>query len=113
MEVLDQSMRMVPVRKRTIPKAAPLGVFGKPPAKSNFTLALVRAPAISGPRDSIPICDWRSAPEKDPDVPELSGGGVAICAKSRLLTEPRVTPALKSTIPDRRTRYFEPLSTLL
>src|SRR4029077_5140557 len=32
---------------------------------------------------------------------------------SRLSTEPRVTAVLRSTSPDRRTRYFEPLSTLV
>src|ERR1700693_2407086 len=111
-EVLAQSSRTVPVRRRTMPNAAPFGVFGKPPAKSNFTLALVRAPAISGPKVSIPICDWRSDPEKDPATPGASAG-TAIWGKSRLSTEPRVTAALRSTSPDRRTRYFEPLSTLV
>ena len=56
-EVFSQSRRIVPVRKRTIPRAEPLGMSGKPPAKSNFTFALVRAPAMSGPNASIPICD--------------------------------------------------------
>src|ERR1700732_921510 len=32
---------------------------------------------------------------------------------SRLSTEPRVTAVLRSISPDRRTRYFEPLSTLV
>src|ERR1700681_4039969 len=32
---------------------------------------------------------------------------------SRLSTEPRVTAVLRSTRPDSRTRYFEPLSTLV
>src|ERR1700688_968197 len=32
---------------------------------------------------------------------------------SRLSTEPRVTAVLSSTSPDSRTRYFEPLSTLV
>src|ERR1700719_450163 len=32
---------------------------------------------------------------------------------SRLSTEPRVIPVLRSTRPDSRTRYFEPLSTLV
>src|ERR1700688_2626855 len=32
---------------------------------------------------------------------------------SRLSTEPRVTAVLRSTSPDNRTRYFEPLSTLV
>src|ERR1700682_866659 len=32
---------------------------------------------------------------------------------SRLSTEPRVTAVVRSISPDRRTRYFEPLSTLV
>src|ERR1700731_1888896 len=32
---------------------------------------------------------------------------------SRLSTEPRVTAVLRSTRPDSRTRYFEPLSTFV
>src|ERR1700680_1696692 len=73
-EVFAQSRRTVPVRRRTTPKAAPFGVFGKPPAKSNFTLALVRAPAMFGPKVSIPICHWRNEPAKDPLTPGGSGG---------------------------------------
>ena len=63
-EVLPQSKRTVPVRSRTIPKVEPLGASGNPPAKSNFTLALVWAPRTSGPKASMPICDWRREPPK-------------------------------------------------
>src|ERR1700722_19304237 len=112
MDVVSQSNRIVPVRNRTIPRAAPFGVWGKPPAKSNFRLALVCAPARSGPNASIPICDWRSDPEKAPESPGAVGG-VAICGKSRLSTEPRVTEVFSRMIPERRTRYFDPLSTLV
>src|SRR6266849_7402153 len=93
-------------------KGRAIGCVWKASGKVEFHIRAGACPAISGPKASIAICDWRRDPEKDPDVPELSGG-VAICGKSRLSTEPRVIPVFRSTIPDRRRRYFEPLSTLV
>ena len=111
-EVFAQSKRTIPVRKRSTPITAPFVVSGNPPPKSNFTFALVCAPATSGPNASIPICDCRNDPANAPDVSGVSGG-VAISGKSKLSTDPRVTVVFSSTIPDKRTRYFDPLSTLV
>src|SRR5271156_2092499 len=112
MEVFSQSRRIVPVRSRTMPNAVPFGVFGKPPPKSKFMLELVCAPAMSGPKAYTPSCDWRNDPEKAPEVPGVTGA-VATCGKSRLSTAPRVTSVFSKMIPENRTRYFDPLSTLV
>src|SRR3974377_470013 len=70
-EVLAQSKRTVAVRRRMMPKETPLGWSGKPPAKSNCTSALVRAPVMVGPNAWRPICDWR---REAPKVPSDSSG---------------------------------------
>src|SRR5579863_59642 len=58
-EVRSQSKRKLAVCRRTMPKFTPFPVAGKPPAKSNWTSAEVRAPAMVGPKTSKPISDWR------------------------------------------------------
>ena len=54
-EVLVQSIRMVPVRRRTRPELTPFGTDGNPPARSSCRSALVFAPATLGPNASNPI----------------------------------------------------------
>ena len=65
-DVCSQSIRTVPVRSRIMPSLTPLLLLGKPPAKSNCTSPRVFAPAISGPKASRPISDWRRVPPKVP-----------------------------------------------
>src|SRR5215469_11810188 len=111
-DVLAQSRCRVAVRKRRIPKVTPLGAMGNPPAKSNWTSAELLAPATVGPNASRPTSDCRKEPPKlvcgIPGVPNAT-----TCGKSMLSTLPRLVKTLNSAIPDNRTRYFEPLSTLV
>src|SRR5580693_9246123 len=63
-EVCCQSSRTLAVCRRTRPKLTPLLVEGKPPAKSNCTLAELFAPANVGPKISRPISVCRKVAPK-------------------------------------------------
>src|SRR5215468_9770320 len=75
-EVCAQLSRTFPVRRRINPRVTPSPVLGKPPAKSNLRSPEILAPAHSGPKASIPICDWRKVPANEPPPYEMEVGGV-------------------------------------
>src|SRR5216684_3068421 len=111
-EVRAQSNRTVAVRRRKNPELTPFGMSGTPPEKSICTSALIFAPWTCGPKTSIPTSDWRIVAPKfllESSALRLS----ATAGKSALSTVPLLAKRFKRAMPERRTRYFEALSTLV
>ena len=113
-EVFAQSIRIVPVRKRTRPITTPFGVSGKSAGKIEFH---VRAGVRSGDIRPKGLDSDLRLPQRClqrfPRESKRIWFGIAISGKSALSTVPRLSNMFSSTIPESRTRYFDPLSTLV
>src|ERR1700733_3261814 len=110
-DVFVQSNRILATRKRISPEVSEPYPAGKPPKKSIWRLALVRAPKTSGPNPLSPMVVCR---KEAPTLPGAAPGGVGVATlgTSVLSTCPETPDKLRRTRPESFIRYLEALPTL-